>query len=356
MNNRSELNLYIAGLQQRLRLGAWVRGAAIFAGTALATTVALVLVLNRFAFPTHGIMEARLAIFVALALSAAFGVALPLIRLTRGRAVSQAEAANPSLDQRLTTFEERASKSNDPFLELLAADTLKHTEETDPHSLVPGNRLFVLGGAGAACLGVLVWMIADGPGYLGYGASLLWTNRNTGSLYSLEVTPGDRTVRRHSDQLITAQVIGMHPDKARLFARYDSASGWEPVAMRDARDTGGGATYQFVFAGLPENVEYYVVAGPLVSSHYKLRVLDLPSVKNISVTYHYPAWTGMKPVTEEHSGDLRAIEGTEAGIEVQMDRPLKEGHLALDSGQTISLTADEGNLYRGTVYLEKDGA
>ena len=356
MNNRSELNLYIAGLQQRLRLGAWVRGAAIFAGTALATTVALVLVLNRFAFPTHGIMEARLAIFVALALSAAFGVALPLIRLTRGRAVSQAEAANPSLDQRLTTFEERASKSNDPFLELLAADTLKHTQETDPHSLVPGNRLFVLGGAGAACLGVLVWMIADGPGYLGYGASLLWTNRNTGSLYSLEVTPGDRTVRRHSDQLITAQVIGMHPDKARLFARYDSASGWEPVAMRDARDTGGGATYQFVFAGLPENVEYYVVAGPLVSSHYKLRVLDLPSVKNISVTYHYPAWTGMKPVTEEHSGDLRAIEGTEAGIEVQMDRPLKEGHLALDSGQTISLTASEGNLYRGTIHLEKDGA
>ena len=69
MNNRSELNLYIAGLQQRLRLGAWVRGAAIFAGTALATTVALVLVLNRFAFPTHGIMEARLAIFVARSLA-----------------------------------------------------------------------------------------------------------------------------------------------------------------------------------------------------------------------------------------------------------------------------------------------
>ncbi len=91
--------------------------------------------------------------------------------------------------------------------------------------------------------------------------------------------------------------------------------------MQASPDAGGGATYQFVLAGLPENVEYYVAAGPLVSPHYKVRVVDLPGVKQINVTYHYPQWTGLKPVTEEHSGDLRAIEGTDAQIEVQMDRP-----------------------------------
>ena len=53
MSNHSQLNSYIAQLQQRLRLGAWLRGAAIFAGTALVVTVALVLLLNRFAFPAH---------------------------------------------------------------------------------------------------------------------------------------------------------------------------------------------------------------------------------------------------------------------------------------------------------------
>src|SRR2546429_9860454 len=137
---------------------------------------------------------------------------------------------------------------------------------------------------------------------------------------SIRVTPGNVTVRRNSDQLITAHVTGMHPDQARLFAHYASASGWEPVAMQDEHDTGGGTTYQFVFAGLPETVEYYVAAGPLVSRHYKLRVLDLPSLKQIKVTYHYPAWTGMKPVTEEHAGDLRAIEGTEAVIDRKSTR------------------------------------
>ena len=64
--------------------------------------------------------------------------------------------------------------------------------------------------------------------------------------------------------------------------------------MQSEPDSGEGATYQFVFAGLPENVEYYVTAGPLVSSRFRVRVVDLPSVKDISVTYHYPAWTGIK--------------------------------------------------------------
>ena len=246
MSNRSELNRYITRLQQRLRVGVWLRGAAIFTATALAVTVALVLLLNRFAFPAHGVTAGRLTIFVALAVAAVFGIVLPVIGVTREWAVGKAEAANPGLEQRLTTFEEQVRKSNDPFLELLAADTLAHTKQTEPHSLVPDNRLFALGGAGVACLAVLVWMMADGPGYLGYGAAMLWTNRNTAPLYAIAVTPGNVTVRRNSDQLITAHVTGMHPDQARLFAHYETASGWEPVVMQDEHDTGGGATRPIV--------------------------------------------------------------------------------------------------------------
>ena len=358
MSNHSELNLYIAQVQQRLRLGAWLRGAAVFAGTALIVTIALVLVLNRLAFPASGITAGRLIIFAALAAAAFFGIAFPLMYLTRERAVRRVEAANPSLEQRLATFQDRVTRGGDPFLELLAADTLVRTRETEPASLVPDNRLLALGGAGIASLGVLVWMIAAGPGYLGYGASLLWTGpkKDAAPLYAISVTPGDATVRRNSDQLITAHITGMQPAKAQLFAHYQSAGGWESVAMQSLPNEGTGVAFQFVFAGLPESVEYYVSAGPLVSSHFKVRVVELPSVKDIRVTYHYPSWTGMKPATEEHSGDLRAIEGTQAQVEFEMDRPLKDGQLALDGGQVIHLTGSAGNTYQGSIAMEKDGA
>jgi hypothetical protein len=358
MSHASELHTYIARLQRRMRTSAWLCGAAIFFGTALGVTVVLVLVLNHLAFPTRGLVLGRLAMVLALASAAVFGLVAPLRRLTRGRAVARAEAGNPELNQRLTTFEERAGEGDNPFLELLAADTMRHTEDAAPVTLVPDQRLFALGGAVAACFSILVWIVAAGPGYLGYGASLLWTGarKDAAPYYAITVTPGNVTVRRNSDQLIVARVTGMQPAKAQLFAHFQSTAGWEPVTMQSSPDAGGGVIYQFVLAGLPENVEYYVAAGPLISEHYKVRVVDLPGVKQINVSYHYPQWTGMKPVTEEHSGDLRAIEGTDAQIEIQTDRPLKDGSLTLDGGQTIALTGGANNVYRGTIHMEKDGA
>ncbi len=358
MSNQHELNSYIANLHQRLRLHAWLRGAAIFTGTALAVTIVLVLILNQFAFPDRGIVVARFSIFVALGIAATLGIALPLMKLTHARSVHAAETATPELEQRLTTFQQRNKNAGDPFLELLAADTLRKLENSTPAHLVPEKRLFAFSGAGFACLAVLVWLIAAGPGYLGYGSSLLWTGpkKNAAPLYSIAVTPGNVTVRRNSDQLVQAHISGMQPVGAKLFAHFRSAAGWEPVLMQPAPQSVGGTNFQFVLAGLPEDVEYYVEAGPLRSQHYKVHVVDLPQIKEIGVSYNYPKWTGLKSVTEEHSGDLRALEGTDAKIEIQTDRPLKNGELTLDDGQKVALRGSAGNKYEAIIHMQKDGA
>ena len=72
--------------------------------------------------------------------------------------------------------------------------------------------------------------------------------------------------------------------------------------------------------------------GPRRSKHFNIRVVDLPSVKQIKVTYHYPSWTGLKDASEDSGGDLRALEGTRADLEVVTDRPLTDGLLVLDGG------------------------
>lgn len=364
--NRDQLNLYIRQLHQRLRLGVSLRGVAILMATALITTVFLVLILNAFAFPVSGLHGARLLLLIAAGVAVAFALALPLRRLTRRRATVVAESSHPEFQQRLLTFDDREKHGNDPFLELLAADTLTVAREAQPAILLPNNKLYFLAGAGVACLGVLAWLVAAGPGFVGYGASLLWTGQRAAPLYDIRVNPGNVAVRRNSDQLITAQITGLKPDRVRLFARYQSAlskanskAGWEPVAMQPQLDAPAGAgvsNFQFLFAGLPEDVEYYVEAGPLTSHHFKVRVVDLPSVKQMRVTYHYPKWTGMPQISDEHGGDLRAIEGTNAELTVQMDRPLKNGQLTLDDGTQITLSGGAGNVYTGSILMQKDGA
>ena len=142
------------------------------------------------------------------------------------------------------------------------------------------------------CAGVLLWLIAAAPGFLGYGSHLLWTATARGAAprFDIQVTPGDVTIRRHSDQLITARPEGLSARELLLYAHYQSSAKWEHVAMQPRADAAG---YQFTITGVPENVEYYVQAGARSSHHFSIRVLDPPQVKQIRVTYHYPAWTGL---------------------------------------------------------------
>ena len=123
-SNQDRLNLYIHQRHQRLRLGVSLRGVAILTATALITTVFLVLILNRFAFPVRGLTGARSLLLIVIACAAGLALALPLVRLTRRRATVVAESAHPEFQQRLLTFDDREKKGDDPFLKLLAADTL----------------------------------------------------------------------------------------------------------------------------------------------------------------------------------------------------------------------------------------
>jgi hypothetical protein len=354
MSTRDQLNSYLQELERRLRLGAILRGAAILTSAALVTTIVLVLIANLFAFSSGSVISARTLLFLVVAAAACVGIILPLQRLNRRQAAHTAENAFPQFEQRLVTFAERDETRRDPFLELLAADTLAIARNAEPERLLPKKILLVSLGVGLASLAVLLWMILAGPGYMGYGSHLLWVGQRSGvaPMYELRVIPGDASVRRNSDELVTALPIGIQTDKARLYARYQSTTKWEQVQMQPQSN---GSGFQFLFAGLPENVEYYVEAGALHSRHFNIRVVDLPGVKQIRVTYRYPNWTGLQNVVDEHGGDLRAVEGTDADLEIVMDRPLNNGILALDDDKQVRLTSVEGNLYKGTIHMDKDG-
>jgi hypothetical protein len=359
MSARQELNSYISQLERRVRLDTLSRGAAMLASAALGATVVLVLFANLRAFSEGTIVGARLILVCILAVAAGFGLAIPIWRLSRRRAAGKAEEMFPEFQERLVTFTERDVASaergdTEPFMELLAADTLDVASRTQPAALAPTTRLLAFLGGGVVAAGILLWMIVAEPGLLGYGAHLLWTGspRGRAPLYDLQISPGDATVRRHADQLVTARTVGLLSPRVVLYARFQSTTKWEQVAMQP-RPSGSG--YQFVFTSVPENVEYYVEAGARRSPHFNLRVLDLPSVKQIKVTYHFPSWTGLKDVIEERGGDLRALEGTRADLEVMTDRPLKDGLLVLDKGQQVRLSGGENNRYQGAIQVERDG-
>ena len=354
MSKRDQLDSYLKQVEKRLRLEITLRGAAILMSAALGATVILVLVTNALAFSEGSISEARLVLLFTIVVALGAGSILPLYALNRRRTAGKIEAAFPFFQQRLLTFVDRESRQREPFMELLAADTLELARKAEPGGLMPDRRLVVALAVALACLGVLIWMVIAGPGFWGYGAARLWalSSRSHAAFYDIWITPGDAVVRRNAPQTITAQLIGFQNQQVRLYARSLDASKWEETAMQPQT---AGPGFQFIFGGISEDLEYYVEAGLVRSRHFTIRVADLASVKQIRVLYHYPAWTGMPDAVEENGGDLRAVEGTEAQLSILTDRPVRGGVLVLENQQQILLSGGGGNVYRGAIRIEEDG-
>jgi hypothetical protein len=329
---------YLIALERRLRWLALSRGAAVSAAAALILTVLAVLAANQFAFSHSSVVGARVFLFLGLAFAIAAALIAPVIKLNRRRAATAAESKYPQFQERLLTFTERSeANAGDPFLHLLAADTLTMAQSAQPNEVAKTSWIFSFSSAAAVSMLVLLWLGISGPGFLGYGTGLLWgavPKGVTKPFYAISVTPGNKTVRKRSDQMIGAQLMGFTAPKVQFFAKYATASKWEAAEMRTEE---GGSAYQFLIAGVPETLEYYVEAGGVRSPAYKLNVVDLPAVKKVAVTYHYPAWLGLKDVTEDPGGDLRAVQGTVAEVTVITDRPLASGELVLDDGSKIAL-------------------
>src|SRR4051794_837172 len=356
MKPLDRLSDYLGAIERRLRFVALSRGAAVTAAAALALTVAAVLLANQFAFSSGSVLGARVFLFIGLAFALAAALIIPVIRLNKRNAAREVERKYPQFQERLLTFTERSEqRPQDPFLELLAEDTLSVAQQAQPGEVAKNAVFFSFSSAAIVAALALLWLGMSGPGFLGYGTSLLWGGLPKGEMkpyYAIRVEPGNKTIRKRSDLMISATLTGFQVPKVRFFAKYASASQWEQAEMRTEA---GGASYQFLIAGVPESLEYYVEAGGVRSDSFKLNVVDLPSVKNIRVTYHFPAWSGMKDEVEDPGGDLRAVEGTVAEVAIKTDRPLTTGAILLDDGSKVPLRAGADNTVVASVRIQKDG-
>ncbi len=252
-------------------------------------------------------------------------------------------------------MQERRDEAN-PFIELIAEDAMGVAKRHAPEQFAQSQMLFGSLAAAVVAASVLLWLIFAGPGYWGYGASLLWTGSGSPGkkpLYALTVQPGDKTIRRKSDQVITAHLLGFNAQRVTLHAKYGVATKWDEAVMQPGTD---GNAYQFRFVGLSDQVEYFVQADNAESKHFKISVRDLPGVKRVKVVLHYPAELGLKDAVQDPGGDIRAVEGTQADVSILTDKPLDHGVLVMEDGSKLDLAKGDGNWLNAKMTIHKDGS
>ena len=239
-------------------------------------------------------------------------------------------------------------------------------------------RRFSAALAGVASAGMVAVLLS--PAFLQHGAMLLftpWRAAAADNPYRLVLAPGNVTVARGSDQLISAAVLGFDPDRVEVGLRPLDAAGdpdgeWQQWPMNRVADGfeapepgedgermigGEPATHDFIALNLRADTDYYVDASGVRSPIYRIQVKDLPYVDRIDLLYRFPGYSGLSDQSVEDGGDIAVLDGTEVRFSILPIFRVEAGRLLVEGDEprdlnvegdrlTAAYTVDRSTYYR----------
>ena len=358
-NEYLKLEDKIHEVRRRMRWILFAKGLAISLGLTVAILVLAGFAADHWNYSAITLRLTRTGSLVAIL--AAFGWFLmrPLLRRVPDATLARyIEERHPEIQDRLVSAIELGQKEGEknPLLPLLFTDALKRIRPIEPRTLF-NPREPLLSGLAASCL-VCSFALLQlfGPDFLHYATLKLyadWLYPQAKSIYSIEVVPGDLQLRKGSDQLISARLVGFDSPEVNFFSRYESNGKWEKSRMEPEKKS---SSFGFLFLDLGENVHYYVQAGNVRSREFTIDVKDVPEVERVNLVYHYPRYTGLSDRREEDTGDIAALEGTRVEVEVETNVPAQGAKLSLAEGTSAPLEKTGERTLRGTLTVTKDSS
>ncbi len=137
----------------------------------------------------------------------------------------------------------------------------------------------------------------------------------------VEVQPGDLSVTRNSR--VSIEVLNPEPEvEHKFFYRIDE--NWREERIHN---------HKKVFENLDFSFSYFIKTPYAVSDTFRIKVYELPIVKNIGIRYDYPSYTSLKPDFEPNSsGTIKALKNTEITLNIEANNPLEKASIIFSDG------------------------
>jgi len=358
MTNRSNyqqrFDNYLEQYQRRykLRIALVAIAALIFA--ALTISLFTAVLGDTLAYSSWLYYPARILLAIITVAIVALMLWMPWKHFSRTDGVEELESSVPEFQGRVETYTDlKRRKIRTPFTALLARDAIRTSSIAPVGKLVPGAELIGPVIASVAMLVMSSWLFATMPNEWKNGLRHLWTGWYQSDILpvrAIALEPGDTKIRVGDSLFVNANLSGFTSEYAELHIRQDNQSDWEVVDMNRQAD----GNFTFKLYGVGEPLEYYVSAAFTKSERANVEVVIPARVESIEITYHYPSWTGLEPVTVSDGANVAAIAGTTVDLIVNTDKPFENGQLVLN-GVEEALTVMDDTRYSTSFSVDADG-
>lgn len=334
---------------------AWMARAVLRAAAAAAALLA-VAVAAGLALPlSPATARARLALFLGGSLAA---LALALAGLVRRSPrwtawLESVEARFPDVRSWLRNaldLEARPPAHTSPELAAaLRAETARRLGRVPLAHLAPPLRARAPLAAAGAAAALLVALALLAPRATQRSFRTLWAPELAAPPVTLAVEPGDVTVSPGAALAVHARVAGTGAPPRLL------GDGPSPAPALEA-DGPGGRRWRFDLPPVTRARLYAVRVRQVESPRYRITLTGTPQPVSFAVELRAPAYARLPAQSGTATrGDLAALRGSRARIEVTFDRDLTALTARLPDGRTAAWTAVTPRRWRGEVPVDRDG-
>ena len=269
---------------------------------------------------------AGLGVIAALAVWFRHGRTAPNWR----RVAEKIEARHPELDGRLLTAVQQEVKPGGELnylQERLVNEVVVHNERNHWAELIPNSRVAVARLAHLAALvlfGAVLWGLRTTG-----GPSLLARTFEPG----ITVTPGDASLERGSSLVVVARFGGALPAKVDLVIDGSAESSRHISLVKSLADPMFGGSVPEVASNLVYHVEY---SGQRTRD-FKVSVFEYPRLERADADVAFPDYTGQAARHIKDTRRLSAVEGSQLGLSLQLNKPVVSARLVAKGNETNAI-------------------
>ncbi len=288
------------------------------------------------------------------------------VKLTPHDVALNVERKHRDLEDRLVSaLQFGETETEDPIkshlLQRLVTDAMERTDGIDFKATVDKSKKRKHIGIAAAVLAGCTLIALIFPTELNISLNRLlspWEKTEPVFTTKLIVEPGNARILRGRSLAINAEVTGKAADKARLiYTKGDSAVDTELQRQEIdmMRIESEKRRFGYEIFNINENMEYYVTANGAASESYTIEVFDMPKVTAVEVTYTYPAYTHLNPITQQGEGNIRAVTGSQAEVRITTHKAIQSATLTMDAQDPTPMLISDGRTLTTTLEVLNDG-
>ncbi|CAN5436055.1 hypothetical protein BH23ACI1_BH23ACI1_09100 [soil metagenome] len=360
---RERLLHVIGGVRRRWRAKIALRGLLITCGAALLFALTLSWLAHRSDVANGTLLTLALVALITIAGLGVRYLAMPLRRRVSNEQVAlYLEEHEATLQATLiTALETDAGTLSPAFAERTLEQAIEKCRAIEYGRRVDRAELNRFATAFSAIAVVGIGMSLFGPGILRSGAEAVLSPLRGGERgLRIEVEPGNATIPRGADQIVTAHLRGWEqlagaPGVAQQVEILMRAVGDSVFQRIPLTVTETSTSYEVLLFDVDRATEYFVEADGVRTPLYRIEVADLPYVERLDLEYRYPDYTGLPPETFEEAGDIVALHGTAVTVRATTTMPVAGGRILLDDGRRIEMTVRSDGVLEGRIRVEREG-